>query len=892
MKLHLTIALLFFTGIAISQTLTLKPGYGNAGISSTNLSNDGPHFTYATGKQSDGKMLLGGSGLIRIFPNGNTDSSFGTNGMAFKADFPEVNTLAVQTDDKILCVFYDYSQVIIKRFLADGKTDSSFNGNGTIILSEPGKIIYINKIRLQQDGKILLAGNSLANEKTSFFVARYLPDGTPDLSFNTTGKLIVDLSLWDNNAFDIAEQSTGKLVVAGSAKSSVTGDLYLVAIRLNNDGSRDMGFNGTGIVQYSNSGETANLLYLYNDDKILIAGSSGQQLLLMRLLPDGAADNSFSTDGMLTEAGNGNSFARQIELLNDNSILISGQTSATMNPFSWNYAAFKFDANGNPDNIFNGNGKTFLSFQGNDYCAGSMVLNDGSILLGGYNDENIFANTAKINSDGTFDITYGTNGIKFLKINGSDEIIYNLLQQPDGKLIAIGNKTDMLASVHNTVLVRYKTDGSVDSSFGNNGIFYITEPGFIYHSATLQPDNKILLSGDKNSGDPDVPSAICVIRLNDNGSIDNNFGTNGIALVSSANTSGSGKGINILADGKIMVAGKDAVTSNLIVLARLLTDGSPDNDFGTVGRKTVSLAFPENGLGSFTIQNDNKILLGGYVVGTNGASSFFCLRLMPNGDTDNSFATNGLYRTGTSTFDFIELNAALQIYNDKILLTGQVVNPTDLSGSVCVIRLLPNGTPDNSFSSNGIRTYYKRLNSDSTFLIPNAVAVHPDSSIYITGDAYNTIADHEQFIIRIRQNGLLDSTISSEGSGWNYPDYGGLTGSLNDIIISADSTVFVAGSRDAIGTNNDFLIAAYKRLPDIQGTVYVFNGNGLWTDAANWLNTIVPPVNLPNGATIIVDPAPAGTAMLNIQQNIEAGGKIIVKTGAKLVVQGNLKIGN
>ncbi|MBC7937922.1 MAG: hypothetical protein H7Y86_21455 [Rhizobacter sp.] len=891
MRLIFTLVLLSLAGNSICQTLTLNPGYGNMGIAVTNFSNNAPHFTFATGKQSGEKMIIGGSSLIRVLSNGDVDSSFGSNGMAIKAGFPEINTLAVQADDKIIAAFYDYSQVLIKRFTLEGSIDSSFNTTGMAVLSEQGKVIYISKIRLQQDGKILLAGNALANEKTSFFIARYLTDGTPDSSFNNTGYLTLGISAGDNVAYDIAEQSTGKLIVGGSAKTGIPGNSFLALIRLNTDGSRDMSFNTTGLVQYSVTGETGHLLHIYNDDKILVAGTTGDQLLLMRLLAEGNADLNFSSDGLLIEPGPGAVLAKEIAVLGDSSIVVTGQASV-ISPFNWEYAAFKFDNSGNPDSGFNGTGQTFLPFPNNDFNAGSIVLNDGSILMGGFNDTAVFANTAVISSSGIFDINHGTNGIKSLQINGTDETIYTILKQADNKLVAIGNKTDALASFYDNVVVRYNGDGTIDSSFANNGILYIAEPGFVFHSAILQPDGKILVSGDKYVDDPGVEPGICVIRINNDGTPDSGFGNNAVSMAGSGSTSGNGKGIGLLSDGKIMLAGKDPVNADLIVLFRLLGNGMIDNSFAEDGKKTIDPGFAENGLGTLIIQPDDKILLGGYIVQGNGQSSFYCMRLQTNGDTDAAFASGGIYRTTPSAIEFIELNSIVVTPADKILLTGHIISASDRSGSVCIIRLLPGGALDNTFNGTGLKTYYKKLNNDSTFIIPNAVAIHPDSSIYIIGDAFNNNADHERFIIRIKQNGVLDSTISTEGSGWYNINHRGLDGTVNDLVVNADSSIFIAGNRDAVGTNNDFLIAAYKRLPDIQGIVYVFNGNGLWTDAANWLDNLVPPATLPNGAMIIVDPIPAGSSILNIEQNITPGGKFVVRPGKKLLIQNNFKIGN
>lgn len=494
----------------------------------------------------------------------------------------------------------------------------------------------------------------------------------------------------------------------------------------------------------------------------------------------------------------------------------------------------------------------------------------------------------------TLDPGYASGGVVLTDLSnyGNNDIICHILKQSDGKLVAAGETTDEAVSFYKTVLIRYKTDGSIDSSFAGDGILQIEENGFVYHSAILQDDDKILLMGDKTGDAPDYISNISVRRIHTDGRTDSSFGTNGIVLLPSAITGGYGKGIAVLTDGRIIVAGKDAENSSLVVTFGLNSDGTLYPGFGTDGKRTIDLGFAENGLGCIAVQSDNRILLGGYFVGANNQSGFFCLRIQVNAGTDNSFGSNGLYKTNNSSTNYLELNSIVVTSNDKILLTGHVGNASGLSSSVKMIRLLPNGLPDNSFNGSGSADFYKTLSHDSTYVIPNAVAIHPDSSIYVAGASVNNSGGSSEFIIRIRQNGLLDSTLSTEGSGWYYNNQGGLNAVLNDIVINADSSIFVAGYKESAGTGDDMLIAAYKRLPDIAGTTYVFTGDGSWTDPLNWLNGSVPPADLPNGAMIVISPQANGTAILNVEQNILPGARIVVNNNAKLEVEGSLKIGN
>ena len=887
------ITIFLFYNNSYSQTLGLKQGFGTGGLSITNLANDAPNVASATSRQADGKILIAGSTLTRLFTNGNVDSSFGTNGLAFKAGFPYVNAMVVQPDDKIICVINDF-QVFIKRFTSSGSPDLSFGTNGTVNIFEANKSFYVQAVKVLLNGKIVVAGSCTIAGKARFFVERFLSNGTPDNTFNSTGKIILDLSAFDNVAYDIAEQSGGKLVVGGSIISGFNVASQLALIRLNTDGSRDMTFNTSGIQQYatgSGTGETATFLQCYPDDKILVAGSSNGQILMMRLLAEGALDAGFSGDGVATAPGQGLSKAKQLHLFNT-SIIISGQT-AQVNLPDWDYVTFKFDAAGNADNSYNGNGQSRLPAVNNDLSAGSILYNDGSIIMAGYKETSSLPNTAKINPAGIFDLAYGINGLKYFLVNGTDERIEKLLKQSDNKIIAVGTSSNQLATTSNTVLIRYLSTGAIDNSFGTTGKVFIAQTNFIFHSALLQADQKIILVGDTYLGDPLFTNNISLIRLNSNGSIDNGFGVNGKIELSSSMTNGFGNAAAVLSNGNIVVVGKDYVDAQNMAIFQLLSNGSPDNSFGTNGRIMLNPGLNESGLGSMAIQPDGKILVGGYDIDVNRMAAFFCLRLTANGAIDNSFGNNGIYRTAPTAYDFIELYSLLLSPDSKIILSGFVVNPSGVAGSACVVKLLSNGTPDNSFNGSGINFYYKSLNNDSTYIFPYAMALHPDNSLYVSGDAVNVRDKQQPFIIRIKENGLLDNTFSIDGTGWYMNSFGGIEATANDLFFnSSDNTLFMGGGRTTIGNNEDFLLAAFITSVQAPGITYTFIGNGLWTNSANWQNGLIPPAILSGDATIMISPALGGSCTLNTSQYVNSGGKVIVASGAQFILQSNLITGN
>jgi CubicO group peptidase (beta-lactamase class C family) len=71
---------------------------------------------------------------------------------------------------------------------------------------------------------------------------------------------------------------------------------------------------------------------------------------------------------------------------------------------------------------------------------------------------------------------------------------------------------------------------------------------------------------------------------------------------------------------------------------------------------------------------------------------------------------------------------------------------------------------------------------------------------------------------------------------------------------------------------------------------YIFNGNGNWDVAANWVNHLIPPGVLNKEATISINPVPGGECILNVAQTISSGTNLIIPTNIKFKVLGNLTI--
>ena len=241
MKTQSTVSLLAAATLIFSQSAEavvtpgdLDPTFGTGGRLAVPFS---PATNYATAAaiQADGKILgvgyvdRGNSPdsllLTRVTTAGVPDPTFGTDGavaVKFGGRATRGAAAVVQPDGKIVVVGYASSVVtgndfVVFRFNTDGSLDTSFNGTGSATVA-----VYASGadeaygVALQADGKIVLAGRAGASSGgNDFAVARFTAAGVLDTSFNTTGFATLSFSTQADEAYGVAVQADGKIVLGG-----------------------------------------------------------------------------------------------------------------------------------------------------------------------------------------------------------------------------------------------------------------------------------------------------------------------------------------------------------------------------------------------------------------------------------------------------------------------------------------------------------------------------------------------------------------------------------------------------------------------------------------------------------------------------------------------------
>lgn len=393
-------------------------------------------------------------------------------------------------------------------------------------------------------------------------------------------------------------------------------------------------------------------------------------------LIEGILDTSFGTNGFNLTTPGTNDWATGMAIQLDDKIVAGG--NATMAGAS-GFCLVRYNSNGSIDTTFGTNGFNTNTTGTNAGITGVAVQPDGKIVVGGTSDD-VSGNTgfafARYNPDGSLDTTFGTAG--FVTGNYGTSIpstyINALILQPDGKILACGSIDDTF------FMGRYNPDGSLDPTFGTNGYTTVT-PGTsdVLYRMRLQSDGKIVAGG--YSSNVAGNTAFAIIRYNSNGSLDTAFGTNGFNTTT-LNTGDSIYALGIQQDGKIVVGGYTGPisgSSDSFALARYNSNGSLDTSFGSGGFNKVTPG-TDDGIAGIVIRPDGKIIAGGWA-GVSSGTAFAVVGYNLDGSLDTSFGKDGFNLDTPGNSDSIYALSSQS--NGKIIAVGYYSPGTGSTFVVC-----------------------------------------------------------------------------------------------------------------------------------------------------------------------------------------------------------------
>ncbi len=391
------------------------------------------------------------------------------------------------------------------------KPDAGFGSSGVVIedINAAGADNYLNSMVIDSNGKIVVTGSgNFGGGGYIMYVGRYNSDGILDTGFATNGFFVESAA---SIGRDVAIDSSGRILVAGRRYNG--GDNDAAVWRFNQDGSPDTTFNGSGYVVHDISGGEDGIqgMVIDSSGRIVVSGysdnGSNYDMAIWRFNQDGSLDtaNFNSPDGFVTHdnaaGGSKNDIGLAIALDKSGRLVVTGKSNDIAS--NSDLIVWRFNSNGSLDTSFDSDGfAVWDNTGGNDEGQDVSVDEAGRILVSGYS---VFPGNLKdmvirrYTTTGSVDMSFGNNGVVSYNYNGGDDAGYGMTINSDGNILVAG-------IVHDTnidmALWMYDSDGSPVTSFGTDGIFKKDQGGGQDEGITvlIDPQGRILVGGDFVNG--------------------------------------------------------------------------------------------------------------------------------------------------------------------------------------------------------------------------------------------------------------------------------------------------------------------------------------------------------------------------------------------------------
>ena len=385
-----------------------------------------------------------------------------------------------------------------------GNLDVSFGIDGITTFGESNRYDQARAMTIRPDGRIVIVGKvaGLSGQDNDIVIAQVLSNGSMDSSFGQNGMSVTDLGGTTDIGQDVLLKDNGATMVIGGSNQS--GSFQAGLLQYDTIGDLDDTFGNSGVVFWDITGIVSMTAidggYFYG------IGNNGGDIPFIKFEQTGILENTFGNGGIeLIDLGAVDVGGRVV-VQNDGRILFTGRTTE-IGAFPDGIVG-RLNPDGTLDLAFNGTGWVELALSNNiDYPADMALLPDGKILLVGSVYDNITLEgeifAIRLLSDGNFDTTFGTNGIVYYDIGAGDDNASTVVLQPDGKAIIGGTANN--GNDNNFSLIRINEDGSLDPTFGNNGIVIteVSPDNDGIADMELQADGKLVVAGTARVGTND-----------------------------------------------------------------------------------------------------------------------------------------------------------------------------------------------------------------------------------------------------------------------------------------------------------------------------------------------------------------------------------------------------
>jgi|GEM_PF-1556241 len=818
--------------VSVTPCLYINEPYFNAGTIrlSSHTSSDRAN---AVLRSSDGSLFVAGeeyssvSGnydavIWKIKANGQPDDEFGIDG---KASFNSIlggngldrfNAIVEAPDKSIYLAGESYNMNYVENYFVlklnrYGMVDTSYGSSGRYTHNSIFEMERARGLALDASGLIYIACMERSGGMDSFTIRKLLSTGVEDNTFGTGGVIQYTGGTGNEATGIIYDQATASLYACGRISMGSR------VIKFSQSGNPDNAWGAAGIKDIYYSGINLNLNSIAKDSsgRIICAGNiwdgGTNDALVLRLDSIGNLDPSFN-GGIVTfanMAGGTTQYAQSVYCVNDSAYIAGTAINAVSRSQGF---IIKLDDKGDPDPAFNNNGMYMLSElrgAGSDVYMNAVIAdNFGRVNFAGSSwngtDEKMFAgsiisacNPAPTPTNTPLpcvdkDISFSPSGIRVFDSTFGYDTGYDLTTDRNGKILVCGAMTNSMGG-QDMAVIRYNNDGTIDTSFGINGIASYNGaadgPDAAYNVIAL-PDGKILVCGET---DWDATAAVnydmIAWRLNEDGTPDNTLSGNGRIEYGRGYGQDCAYGISVDSMGRIIISGysEGGATGQDGIIRRYLPDGSSDMSFNGSGQFIFDISGQEKFMNT-VILPDNSIVTAGEAF--NGFGSMILVKLKPDGTTDTGFAPGGYIFDG-NIIDACGASAIRLDSQGRFVVAGRSYSSGN--GNVKIWRYTPVGAPDGLFAGSG----NKIIEMGGTNDFAMGLWIDRNDRILVSGSSGNGSIDTKGFVARINENGSLDDNF---GNGFRlmFDSMAGGTGGIDEIIsVISDETnriLFTGGS--------------------------------------------------------------------------------------------------
>ncbi|MCB1043694.1 MAG: hypothetical protein KDC35_12185 [Acidobacteria bacterium] len=297
---------------------------------------EGDDYFFGCTQVSGNKLLLVGSDIVpaarrillmRVDASGQPDPTFGTNGVVTHLLSGLSNSgyeAGELLDGRFYVTGFFSSTHFVARFMPDGSLDTSFNSGSGFNSHQWGDVDYPAGGRLQDDGSIVVCGFASISGTHYVTSSRFLSSGPLDPTYGTAGATQHNWTI-DDRTKSMAIDEQGRIVSAGY---SYYGGYHVALSRYDADGALEMGFGTAGRAHTTlGTGMFGDDLQIQADGKLIVTGMATTATVyhasVLRFLANGAVDSTFASGGLMLDSPNFYSMTVAVTLQNDGRVVLA-----------------------------------------------------------------------------------------------------------------------------------------------------------------------------------------------------------------------------------------------------------------------------------------------------------------------------------------------------------------------------------------------------------------------------------------------------------------------------------------------------------------------------------------------------------------------------------------